>query len=52
MEGFIIIIPKSWREDASVLAKSADFPSLNAMLLDALDMMFDLPKQSLRNEWF
>lgn len=36
-------VPKSWKLALAAQAESADYPSLNAMMLEALDMEFDLP---------
>lgn len=38
--------PRSWHLALASLAESADYPSLNAILLEALDMVFDLPKKT------
>jgi len=46
-EEFTIRVPKSWGLALTSLAESADYPSLNAMMLETLDIEFDLPKE----EW-
>lgn len=42
-----IKVPRSWAIKLASLANEGDYPSLNAMLLEALDMEFYLP----REEW-
>lgn len=46
-EELTIRVPKGWKLALTALAESADYPSLNAMMLEALDLEFDLP----REEW-
>ena len=40
-----IRVPKSWKLALTSLSESADYPSLNAMMLEMLDMEFELPRE-------
>lgn len=42
----IIRVPKRWKEELERMAKEADYQSLNAMLLECLEMDFCLPHES------
>ncbi len=42
-----IRIPKSWQLKLASCVEAADYPSLNAMILELLDEAYDLP----REEW-